>query len=75
MIHSSSVISKTAKIGKALEEWVVNKESVKDKGINLLMEMVKVNRAERGDLKKWADKMDVTVGCAEEPRKKRSKKS
>ena len=72
---TTTLQKKTVRIGKSLEEWMLNTASLKDKGINLMMETVKVNRAERGDLETWANRMQVTVGGAEEPKKKRSKKS
>ena len=68
--HAKTVRNKTAKLVKALEEYVTNQNSLKDKGVQVLMSQLSVNEKEREDLKKWAHKLGVACGTTSKRRRK-----
>ena len=73
--RAKHLCTKTGKVAKAVEQLVVNADSVKDNGLVVLMQSVKVNRSEREDLNGWAEKLDVNIchGANDGGRKKRKR--
>ena len=56
------VASKTLrKVSKALEDYVVNPGSLKEKGILVLIAQASVNKQEREDHMTWAGKLNVSI--------------
>ena len=72
-LASKALGKKTSKLSKALEEYVCNPSSVKDKGVLVLVSQPSMNTKEREDHFKWAGKLGVTIAGTGGPAKKRKK--
>ena len=69
---ASKLRSKTVKLAKAMEDYVINATCLRDKGHVVLMSQVSVNEKEREDLNAWAAELGLVHAA---PSGKRARKS